>query len=145
MVLSSDLNDLDESKRKEEFEAILNCFGNVDVLINNAGMIQLGFAKDLTRLQIQNQMQLNYVANICTTQSVVDHWLKTGYAGRVIINSSLSAYLPAPLYGAYSASKMALNVSFSTIFFFSFFSQFEYFHAKSMPGFVHRFSTTQCE
>jgi NAD(P)-dependent dehydrogenase (short-subunit alcohol dehydrogenase family) len=108
-VVAFDVSDSDE--RQKSFDSILKHFGNVDVLINNAGVLHLGFAHELTEQEIEHQIRINYVANVCLTQMLVRHWIQSKRAGRVIVNSSLCTYLPFPLYSAYCASKMALNVS----------------------------------
>lgn len=119
-VVVAAFNVTSKEEREKHFKNIIEQFGRIDVLINNAGVINIGFAQELTDEEIERQTQINYLANVCTTNLVVRHWIKNKQPGRVIANSSLVTYLPYPLYAAYTGSKAALNVRQNKMFTLTF-------------------------
>lgn len=101
----------DSNERQHQFDRIVRHFGHIDVLVNNAGILRIGYAHDLSEQDIQSQMQVNFLANVFLSRLVVRHWIDNYKTGRLIVNSSVAAHTPFPMYAAYAASKMALNVS----------------------------------
>ncbi len=83
--------------------------GKLTVLINNAGYGLLGRIEDLEADKIQHQFATNVFAPIAITQEFLP-LLKKSPKGSLIINiSSIASYLGLPSFGAYSATKAALN------------------------------------
>jgi NAD(P)-dependent dehydrogenase (short-subunit alcohol dehydrogenase family) len=81
--------------------------GNICALINNAGIAYPGPVELLSRDDLVSQFQINVFGHIQLTQRLLGA-LKAD-KGRVVMISSQSALLSAPLVGAYSASKRALE------------------------------------
>lgn len=84
-------------------------FGRLDILIGNAGILgTLGPSHQVEMKQWERVMQTNYFANIRLVQSL-DPLLRASDAGRVVFTSSGLAHHFMAYWGAYSASKAALN------------------------------------
>jgi NAD(P)-dependent dehydrogenase (short-subunit alcohol dehydrogenase family) len=88
-------------------KAIEWCGGRLDALINNAGLAYPGPVELITREDLLAQFQINVFGHIQLTQRLLSS-LKA-HRGRIIMISSQSALLTAPMVGAYSASKRALE------------------------------------
>jgi NAD(P)-dependent dehydrogenase (short-subunit alcohol dehydrogenase family) len=83
--------------------------GTLDVLINNAGYGLMGAVADLDLEALEKQFKTNLFAPIQLCRTFLP-LLQNAQAGGLIINiSSVASYLGLPSFGAYSASKVALN------------------------------------
>jgi len=80
----------------------------VDVLVNNAGYATVGPLAELSDADLRAQFETNVFGLMSVTRTFVGDMLERG-RGRVINVSSVSGRLPAPLLGAYHASKYALE------------------------------------
>lgn len=79
-------------------------FGGIDVLHNNAGIVELTPLSEQTVDQINRLMRVNCVAQILTIQRVVPEMRARG-GGSIINVSSITALLAYPNMAAYVASK----------------------------------------
>lgn len=82
--------------------------GTLDALFNNAGFLQAGAIEDLSREMIRTQFETNVFGAMELTRLVLPIMRKQGH-GRIIQNSSILGVITLPLYGAYNASKFALE------------------------------------
>lgn len=102
---------LDLSK-SSKFEGLVNDtiedFGNIDILINNAGLSQRCMVKDAGVDVHRKIMEVNYFGTVALTQALLPHLLKQQYGG-VITISSLVGKFTTPMRSAYSASKHAIT------------------------------------
>ena len=86
-------------------------FGQIDVLINNAGYGLFGPFETATQEVIERQFQTNVFGVFAVTRAVLPHMRER--ASGVIINvASLTGLVAMPLYSLYGASKFAV-VGFS--------------------------------
>lgn len=81
--------------------------GQLDILINNAGHGAYGAFEDLSKVMIQNQMDVNFMGPAMLTQKMIPHLKKT--KGKIVFLSSVMGYASMPLSSVYSASKFALE------------------------------------
>lgn len=80
----------------------------LDVLVNNAGFATAGALAELGDAALRAQFETNVFGLMSLTRAVLPAMLARG-AGRVINVSSVSGRIPAPILGAYHASKYALE------------------------------------
>ncbi|MCD6362576.1 MAG: SDR family oxidoreductase [Synergistetes bacterium] len=87
-------------------ERALDAFGQIDVLINNAG---IGIYESFERMR-EEDLRKVFEVNFFSPWRMTREALKYMGEGSWIINiSSITAYLPVPFMGGYGASKSALS------------------------------------
>ena len=91
-------------------EAVLQAHSVVDVVINNAGIIQ-PFKKinDLPFDAIERVMNINFYSVVNMTKSFLPHLLERPEA-QIVNVSSMGGFLPVPGQGVYGASKAAVKL-----------------------------------
>lgn len=82
--------------------------GNVDVLINNAGVMYVGHTEAYSVEQAHRQMDVNYYGMIRATQAVLPHMRRAG-SGLIINTSSVAGRVAWPYMGTYAATKFAVE------------------------------------
>lgn len=83
-------------------------FGRVDVLINNAGYGIVGAVEETPEDELRALMETNFFGAVAVTRALLPQLRKQGY-GAVVNISSMGGQLSFPGFGAYSASKFALE------------------------------------
>lgn len=76
-------------------------------LVNNAGTTYPGPSIALTREDLRAQFEVNTIGQMRVTRQLMPPLVAA--RGRVLFISSVSAFLPTPMLGAYAASKRALE------------------------------------
>ncbi len=94
--------DAEEFARQVERE-----FGRVDVLINNAGIIEVGPEATMTRTDFIDAMATNFWAALYMIQAVLPG-MKQRREGRIVNVTSIGGKVSVPHLLPYSASKFAL-------------------------------------
>lgn len=95
-------------------EEILQCYGQVDVLINNAGISYRGNILD-THLSVQrNVMETNYFGPIALTQALLPSMVRRR-SGHIVVISSVQGKIAIPYRSAYAASKHATQGYFDCL------------------------------
>jgi NAD(P)-dependent dehydrogenase (short-subunit alcohol dehydrogenase family) len=89
-------------------ELVLEKAGAIDVLINNAGVGYLGVVEELRLSDFRRQFETNLFGVVRVTKAVVPH-MRARRSGRILMMSSAAGLVSPPTYGAYSASKHALE------------------------------------
>ncbi|WP_224365988.1 SDR family NAD(P)-dependent oxidoreductase [Hyalangium versicolor] len=87
--------------------AVHERFGAVDVLVNNAGIIQTGPLESMTMEDFQEAIDTHLWAPLYTTLAVLPE-MKLRGAGRIVNISSIGGKLSVPHMVPYSTSKFAL-------------------------------------
>ena len=92
---------------------VLERFGGLDVLVNNAGITHRSRFIDTDLAVFQRIMAVNYFGALHCTHAALPSLLAR--RGQIIVLSSLSGFAPLLYRSAYSASKHALHGLFETL------------------------------
>ncbi len=92
----------------EALESTLKAFGDIDVLVNNAGYGAVGIFEKATPEQIQKQFDTNVFGLMNVTRAFLPHFRKRK-AGRIINISSVGGRITFPVYSVYHATKWAVE------------------------------------
>jgi len=105
-LLEIDVND--EASIRTAIDSVLSTEGQIDVLVNNAGIVR-GYSLEETPLQnVRDLFETNVFGLIAVTQAVVPG-MRTRKSGTIINIGSIAGRLTAPLNGFYAASKFAVE------------------------------------
>jgi short-subunit dehydrogenase len=102
---SIDLSQIDPLA--DNLASLLADFGDVNILVNNAGMGYTGTLADMPLADWQILINLNLTSVLLTMQAVVPGMRAQGQ-GTIINVASIAAHNAFPNWGAYSASKAGL-------------------------------------
>lgn len=103
-----DMDVTNDNSVKEAISKILAEAGNIDILINNAGIMYLGITEAFSVEQAKFQMETNYFGAIRVMQAVLPAMRNAG-SGLIINTSSLVGRMSPPFFGTYTATKHALE------------------------------------
>ncbi|NLZ64795.1 MAG: SDR family oxidoreductase [Clostridiales bacterium] len=101
----------DVSNEKQVYDAIsevIDKFGRIDMLINNAGMGISGAVEHTTSENVKKIFDINVIGLSYFTQACLPYLRET--KGKIINISSLAAVLPIPYQSYYCAAKAAVNL-----------------------------------
>ncbi|MEV0480245.1 oxidoreductase [Streptomyces sp. NPDC050508] len=87
---------------------VIDRFGRIDVLVNNAGIGSAGAVEENSVAQAQNVLNVNVLGVIRMTKAVLPHMRARG-GGRVINISSVLGLIPQPYMALYVAAKHAVE------------------------------------
>ena len=82
-------------------------FGKIDVLVNNAGVIQVGPLETQTKEDFENAMDVHFWGPFYTMQAAIPKMREAG-EGRIVNVSSIGGKVSVPHLAPYCASKFAL-------------------------------------
>jgi NAD(P)-dependent dehydrogenase (short-subunit alcohol dehydrogenase family) len=102
---------LDVNNRQQVEQAAaqtLSRFGRVDVLVNNAGYGIVGAVEETPESELRAQMETNFFGAMAVTRAFLPA-MRAQRSGAIVNVSSLGGQLSMAGYGAYSASKFALE------------------------------------
>lgn len=97
----------DENVRKEIIDKALERFGKIDVLVNNAGILETGSIETTSLEQFDRVMDTNVRAMYHLTMLAVPHLIKT--QGNIVNVSSVNGIRSFPGVLAYNISKASVD------------------------------------
>ncbi|WP_405813871.1 oxidoreductase [Streptomyces sp. NBC_01390] len=87
---------------------VIDRFGHIDVLVNNAGIGSAGAAEESSAAQAQHLFDINVFGVIRMTNAVLPH-MRAARSGRIVNISSIVGFMPQPFMAVYAASKHAVE------------------------------------
>ena len=107
-LLTVDLSNPPSQYLNEFIEQLDQSFGDVDLLVNNAGtFIDTPFL-ELDYERYRTTIDLNVTSGFFLTQSFAQRWIEAGIRGRVLFTGSINGFLAEPDHAAYDTSKGAV-------------------------------------
>ena len=105
VALPCDVTDAEEVKRMTE--AVREHLGPIDVLVNNAGVIQVGPVETMTLADYEEALNINLRGSLHTMLAVIPEMRRRGQ-GRIVNIASIGGKIAMPHLAPYSMSKFAL-------------------------------------
>jgi len=105
---SVELDVCDDTSVTRAVQQIQQKAGNIDVLINNAGVGLMAIAEELKLEDLRRLYETNIFGLLRVTQAVLPR-MRERKSGRILMLSSVAGILTPPTYGAYSSSKHAVE------------------------------------
>jgi NAD(P)-dependent dehydrogenase (short-subunit alcohol dehydrogenase family) len=102
---------LDVTDRVAVFETVKRAhdhFGELDVVVNNAGYGHFGMVEELSEQDLRDQIETNVLGAVWVTQAALPY-LRARGGGHFLQVSSVAGLTAFPGLGAYHASKWALE------------------------------------
>ena len=106
LLVSCDLSDREQAEGL--IQETLRTFGTVDILINNAGIIEVGPAEDQVVETYKRTMEVNFFTALYTTYAALPHLLGR-QSGAIVNISSIGGKVAVPHLLPYVAAKFALT------------------------------------
>src|SRR6059036_2924708 len=107
-VLTIQCDLLDAAQIEAAVRQIIDRLGKIDILINNAGIIEVGPLEHMTREDFEQAMRLHFWAPYELVSRIVPE-MRTWGGGRIVNISSIGGKIAVPHLAPYSASKFALT------------------------------------
>ncbi|KFV84786.1 Dehydrogenase/reductase SDR family member 7C, partial [Struthio camelus australis] len=105
----SDLNCIQDVAKE-----ILNCYGCVDILINNASMKMKGAVQSISLELDKKIMDANYFGPITLTKALLPNMISRK-TGQIVLINSIQGKIGVPFRAAYAASKHAAEGFFDCL------------------------------
>lgn len=112
LVFPADVTD--ETDLQELVETVIGEFGQIDVLVNNAGVSMGGWFQDLDPDEVHQLLEVNLFAPLRLTQIALPWMLERG-TGHLVYVSSVVSELGSPGQTAYVAAKGGINALASSL------------------------------
>jgi len=102
-----------ENDCRELIEASIKRFGQIDVLINNAGISMRALFEDVELKVIRQLMEVNFFGTVYCTKYALPHLIKS--KGSLVGVISIAGFVGLPGRTGYSASKFAVRGFLDTV------------------------------
>jgi NAD(P)-dependent dehydrogenase (short-subunit alcohol dehydrogenase family) len=107
-VLAVQCDLLEHSQIQAAVAEVLACYGNIDVLFNNAGIIQVGPVENMQQQDFERAMSVHFWAPLFLIMEVLPA-MRARRRGRIINIGSIGGKVAVPHLAPYCASKFALT------------------------------------
>lgn len=105
ITLPADLTNQHEVK--SVIDEVVRHYGRIDVLVNNAGIIQVGPAENMEIADYEEAMKINFWAPLYAIHASLPYFKSQG-SGRIVNITSIGGKIAVPHLTPYSASKFAM-------------------------------------
>ncbi len=112
LVLPLDVSDM--AAAPEKTNRVLETFGHIDLLINNAGVSQRSLCQDTDLSVYQRLMDVDVMGQIALTKAVLPHMLERR-RGHIAVTSSVAGKVGVRLRTGYCAAKHAVMGFFDAL------------------------------
>jgi NAD(P)-dependent dehydrogenase (short-subunit alcohol dehydrogenase family) len=102
------LDVLDPARIDDVVAEVVDSYGRIDVLVNNAGRGHVGAVEETTDHELRDLMELHFFGPTALTRAVLPH-MRDRCSGAIVQISSVGGRASFPGVGVYSASKFALE------------------------------------
>lgn len=107
-ILPLALDVTDQAAVVKSVQQTHDCFGRLDIVVNNAGHIVHGAVEELDEQELRNQLETNLFGPLWVARAALPLLRKQG-SGHIVQISSLAGIAAYPTLGACHASKWALE------------------------------------
>jgi NAD(P)-dependent dehydrogenase (short-subunit alcohol dehydrogenase family) len=87
---------------------VLDCYGQIDVLVNNAGKTHVGAAEETEEPELRSLFELHFFAPVALVRAVLPS-MRARHKGAIVQMSSMGGQMSFAGFSAYSATKFALE------------------------------------
>ncbi len=95
----------DETQVKKMMARVIEEFGSMDVLVNNAGIQKPAASHEIETLDFDRILAVNLRGPFLCSREAIRHFLDRNSGGVILNNSSVHEIIPKPKYLPYSVSK----------------------------------------
>ncbi len=106
MALVADVTN--DAQVTQAIQATVDRFTGIDVLVNNAGFGMVGALEETSDEDLRHVMETNFFAAMTITRAALPH-MRAQRSGTIVMMSSMGGQMSFSGFGAYSASKFALE------------------------------------
>jgi NAD(P)-dependent dehydrogenase (short-subunit alcohol dehydrogenase family) len=107
-MLTIELDVTDHAAVLDAVATVVDRWGQIDVLVNNAGYGLAGAIEEVSEERARRQMEVNFFGALWCTQATLPHMRRQG-GGHIFQISSVGGLTSQPNTGLYCASKWALE------------------------------------
>jgi NAD(P)-dependent dehydrogenase (short-subunit alcohol dehydrogenase family) len=107
-VLLADVDVTRPDQVRAAVAAAIQRFGQIDVLVNNAGFSILGAVEETSEEELRATLELMFFGAVTTTKEVLPY-MRERRSGTIVQITSVGGITTAPGFGAYCAAKHALE------------------------------------
>jgi glucose 1-dehydrogenase len=102
-VIQADVSNEDQVRTM--FSNVIDAFGSLDVLVNNAGIQKPSPSHEIEAADFDRVLAVNLRGPFLCAREAIRHFLARGGGGVILNNSSVHEIIPKPKYLPYSISK----------------------------------------
>lgn len=103
LVIQADISKEDQVRTM--FAKVIEAFGSIDVLVNNAGIQKPCSTHEIELADFDRVLGVNLRGAFLCSREAIRHFLSRGGGGVILNNSSVHEIIPKPKYLPYSISK----------------------------------------
>jgi short-subunit dehydrogenase len=112
LVLPMDMLEFEHFPAK--VQTVIERFGQIDFVVQNAGVSQRSYVKDTKFEVYRDLMELDFFSVVAFTQALLPH-MSERKEGHFVVISSIAGKIGVPLRGGYGAAKHAIIAFFDSL------------------------------